>query len=280
MSFAIDRGPLHRPLGFELALPRAIVATRPAWSSSTPTVQGAFELQLPTESCVVASARGVVDGQRASVLGVASGHVLPDDRASLRAWLLTDARPSRATLSELLRETSSRSFATIAGLASAPRESVVALANGLAGAQELELGSIGSTTLLVGLVAVAQLLVRQLLEQSCAPRPALLVQVSVIGASDAAAATRLAESVAASAAVRAALGEGQEQRESRAPRDSKSVESALLATIAAAGEHADESRPTVRVVSSRDGATIAIGVELDRGAASATRWTAVPKRAS
>src|SRR5436309_1600780 len=84
--------------------------------------------------------------------------------------------------------------------------------------------AIGATTLLVGLVAVAQQLVRQLLEQTFAPSPALLVQVSVSAASDAAAAAQLAETVAASGDVRAALCD---RREPREQRDSKSVEAAV-----------------------------------------------------
>src|SRR6185436_16901039 len=101
----------------------------------------------------------------------------------LQVLLLTDARLAPPTLERLLEEVAARSFASLAGGATPlPGDAIVALANGVAGEGELAPDSIGRRTLLVGAVAVAQALVRRLLEECYAPARARVVQVTVSGA--------------------------------------------------------------------------------------------------
>jgi glutamate N-acetyltransferase/amino-acid N-acetyltransferase len=201
-----------------------------------------------------------------SVLGFAAGRVAAPQREALQVLLLTDARLAPPMLEKLLSDVAARSFGSIAGIAiPRPSDRMVALANGVAGESELEPDSIGGTTLRVGAVALAQGLVRQLLETSFAPRRARLVQITVSGARDDEQATRAAEALAADEPTRAAMA-------SEGPRD-ESV--AALANPLAGASGASGS---VRSSWSARADQAALRVDLGAGAGLATRWTAVAAR--
>ncbi len=297
MDFVIVASALHRPLGFELpsidgaAANRRVVVARhaPAQPGAScvallpPDEQAdavsrqlraqlvrtggyATDVALPAIPLVVASARGTVEGHRVSLLGFAAGRPSQDERAArgaLQVVLLTDARLAPSPLEKLLRELAARSFATIAGLE--PRlgsASIVALANGVAGEAELAGGSSGYRSLLVGGVAVAQVLVRRLLEEAFAPARARIVQITVSGGADDAEAARGAEALAAAPTLRSAL--------TRLAARSGDASPALSALRAAGYPDA-----SARIVVAPRGDQAAVGADLRRGAATATRWTSV-----
>jgi hypothetical protein len=303
MDFAIEGSALHRPLGFELATgggtrgparaPEAPLTIRverhaPGWAGPA-AAGGRFRgaIELPAGRKVFASARGAIEGFRVRLLGVAAGRPFADapprgkqadERASARepleAVLLTDARVTPDALDRLLREMVQRGFSTLAGRAArGAGDSIVALASGLAGDRDLEPDSPGLKELLAGGVAVAQALVRRLLEESFAPARARVVQVSVGGGRADEEAARIAEALAAEAALRAALA-APARSTSRADGAREQVERARDALRALGHPQA-----TARVVFSPGGEQAALGVDLRRGSCSATRWTAVPASA-
>ncbi len=203
----------------------------------------------PLAPAALASTRGIVDGELVSLLGLASGALQPGARSPLRITMLTDARLDRATLESLWRESAQQALSTVAGLA-VPRaaDGVLALANGLAQSTRIEAGSIGFETLRVGATALLQELLRALLEKAWRPAPALLVQVSVVGARDPAEAAARAEALATDA---------------RLPEITRGQ------TIAEVG------RTVVR--RARDGHQVAVALNLGVGRFDATRWTSLPR---
>ena len=203
-------------------------------------------LRTSTMPFTAASTRGIVDGHKVSLLGVASGRLRPDDRGALRVTLLTDARVSSATLEGLLEQAARLAIVTLAGFATPhPDDGIVAVASGLAGAAPIDPGTIGFETLRVATTALLQTLGRNLLEQAWQPEPACVIQVSVVGGRDAADAAREAETRAA--------------------------DPELLALVAG------DSAPTANRRRSRDGSQAAIVFDLARGGTSATRWTTRPR---
>ncbi len=223
----------------------------------------------PTLPMAVASGRGIVDGYGVSVLVLASGRMAPPgSRTALQVTIATDARLDSAPLELLLRTTFDRSFATIAGLAAPhPDDRVLALASGLTGMGPLAPDSMGSRTLLVGCVAIAQAATHTLLQHAFPPHSAHLLQISVTGASDADEAAATAEALA---------------------RDS-TIGGAIPTTITAGDLEAAVRRllterglPLVRMIARHASGSrqSALSAELARGHASATRWTAMANPAT
>jgi hypothetical protein len=203
---------------------------------------------LPTAT---ASTRGIVDGQLVSVVGFASGRLRAGPRSAWRVTLLTDARVESATLERLLHEATQRAWATLAGTTRPEGDDgVLGLASGVAGSEPLALGSIGFETLRVATTALLQSLGRELLEQAWSPRPARLVQVTIVGARDAVEAAAKAEELAADPA----LARWIEDEEARSQR-----------------------RPRFTVRRTPDERQAAVSVDLAAGPASATRWVALPR---
>jgi len=201
--------------------------------------------------CAAASTRGIVDGQLVSLLGFASGRLRAGPRSAWRVTLLTDARVESATLERLLHESTQRAWATLAGTTRPEGDDgVLALASGVAGTEPLALGSIGFETLRVAATALLQSLGRELLEQAWSPRPARVVQVTVVGARDAVAAAAKAEELAADPLL-ARWIEDETARSSRSPR--------------------------LTVRRTADERQAAVAVDLASGPASATRWVALPR---
>lgn len=226
------------PLAAALATPSA-TATEPATAPPS----------------ALATTRGIVDGELVSLLGLASGRLRPRGRSPLRLTVLTDARLDRATLEPLLREAATQALGNVAGLATAlPGDGVLALANGLAQSARVEAGSLGFETLRVGMTALLQELTRALLEQAWQPAAACLVQVSVVGADDAAEAAAQAEALAASDELASAVAE---------------VQARPNASPARSGRFA--------VRRTKEGQQVAVAVEIGRGRLGATRWIALPR---
>jgi hypothetical protein len=224
--------------------------------------------EVTLESSARASARGVIDGMRVSLLGLAAGRPLPRRSEPLVALLLTDAALQPATLERLLNEVALLSFGTVAGLAKPARDdALVALATGVSGGAPLEVDSLGWRTLKVGAVAVAQRLVRQLLERSA--DGAVVLQLTVSGAASDEAAAHAAESLALS------LHEdawGAELRRALvAPKGRSDVAGLLAPRLAAASITATALRSAV----TRRAGLLAWRIDLGSGAATATRWSAI-----
>lgn len=189
-----------------------------------------------------ASTRGIVDGQLVSLFALASGRLPAIDRGPLRFTLLTDAQLASATLDQLLHTGIAPVVALLAGLAAPhPDDGLLALASGVAGAAPLDPDSVGFETLRVATAALTQALTRDLLEQAFAPRPAWLVQISVVGAKDTASAV------------------------------------ADVEALAAAPDLAERLRVDRTVRRSRDGRQLAFAVDRRAGSGQATRWTALPQ---
>jgi len=221
--------------------------------------------EVTVEGSARASARGVIDGMRVSLLGLAAGQPVPRRNEPLVALLLTDAALQPATLERLLNEVALASFGTVAGLAKPGRDdALVALATGVSGGAPLEVGSLGWRTLRVGAVAVAQRLVRQLLERS-APG-ALTIQLTISGAASDEAAAHAAETLALS------LHAGAELRRALVEPNGRSDVAGLLAPHLAA---ASLAAPALRSAVTRRAGLLAWRIDLGSGAATATRWSAI-----
>lgn len=165
--------------------------------------------------------------------------------------LLTDARVESATLERLLHESTQRAWATLAGTTRPEGDDgILALASGAAGSEPLALGSIGFETLRVATTALLQSLGRELLEQAWSPQPARLVQVTIVGVSDAVEASAKAEALAAD------------------PSLARWIEDE------AARSHL---RPRLIVRQSADERQAAVAVVFTAGSATATRWVALPR---
>lgn len=212
-----------------------------------------------------ASARGVIDGMSTSLLGLAAGRPLPKRSEPVVALLLTDASLRPATLERLLNEVAVASFGSVAGLATPGRDdALVALATGVAGGEPLEVDSLGWRTLKVGAIAVAQRLVRELLERS-APG-ALVIQLTVSGAASEEEAARVTETLAL------ALHEDRELRRELLRPNAKDATAGRLAPFFAS---VGVAAPALRSAVSRRTRLLAWRVDLGGGAATATRWSAL-----
>ena len=221
--------------------------------------------EVTVESSARASARGVIDGMRVSLLGLAAGRPLPFRNDPLVALLLTDAALQPATLERLLNEVALLSFGTVAGLSKPGRDdALVALATGLSGGEPLAVDSLGWRTLKVGAVAVAQRLVRQLLERS-APG-ALVIQLTISGAASDEAAAHAAETLALSLHEEAGL-----RRALLEPKGRDDIAKQLAPRIAAASLAA----PALRSAVTHGAGLLAWRIDLGSGAATATRWSAI-----
>ena len=201
----------------------------------------------------LASARGVVDGVRVSVLGIAAGRPLPRRDEGITALLLTDATFGTGALARFAAELAERSFAQVAGVHAPHRDdAIVVVATGAAGTTPLTLDALGGRTLLVGAVAAAQSLVQQLLERS--EPSALVVQITVSGAPDVEVATRVAEAIATERPAPEALAD------------------AVARIAVGAGVRVD--RMKLFADWKRNATRAALRVDLGLAQASATRWTA------
>ncbi len=201
----------------------------------------------------LASARGVVDGVRVSVLGIAAGRPLPRRDEGITALLLTDATFGTGALARFAAELAERSFAQVAGVHAPHRDdAIVVVATGAAGTTPLTLDALGGRTLLVGAVAAAQSLVQQLLERS--EPSALVVQITVSGAPDVEVATRVAEAIATERPALEALAD------------------AVARIAVGAGVRVD--RMKLFADWKRNATRAALRVDLGLAQASATRWTA------
>lgn len=238
----------------------------------------------------VASARGIVDGQRVSLLALAGALPLPAQPQPLRFVLLTDAALAPAPLDALLRDVVAATFGGVAGLRTPrPDDALIALATGLAGTEPLSPDGLGFRTLRAGALTIVQSLVQQLLEAALpAGRGGAVVQLSIHGAVDDAAATQLAEALAADPAAREALAAAlkadapDEARGPAAPFDSddRALAAAFAAVVRAHGGEA----PRLRLARARHGRMAALQVNVaapiatPRGGGTATRWTVVGER--
>jgi hypothetical protein len=204
----------------------------------------------------LASARGVVDGLRVSVLGIAAGRPLPGRDEGIAALLLTDAAFAPGMVAPFAAELAERCFGQVAGVRAPDRDdAIVVVATSAAGTTPLANDSIGGRTLLVGAVAVAQALVQQLLEKSGpAAAPALVVQITVSGALDGEQAAAVAEAIAVERPAPEALAD------------------AVARIAAGAGVRVDRSK--LHADWKRNAARAALRVDLGLAHASATRWTA------
>lgn len=221
--------------------------------------------EVTVASSARASARGVIDGMRVSLLGLAAGRPLPRRSEPLVALLLTDAALQPATLERLLHEVALASFGTVAGLSTPGRDdALLAVATGLAGGEPLAVDSLGWRTLKVGAIAVAQRLVRELLEKTASG--ALVIQLTVSGAAGEAEAARVTEALAL------ALHENRELRsELLQPKGKPATAERLAPSLASVGVAA----PALRSAVSRRTRLLAWRVDLGGGAAAATRWSAL-----
>jgi hypothetical protein len=212
-------------------------------------------LAAPREPAL-ASARGVVDGLRVSVLGIAAGRPLPGRDEGMAALLLTDATFAPGMVAPFAAELAERSFGQVAGVRASDRDdAIVVVATSAAGTTPLTNDSIGGRTLLVGAVAVAQALVQQLLEKSGpSAAPVLVVQITVSGALDGEQAAAVAEAIAVERPAPEALAD------------------AVARIAAGAGVRVDRSK--LHADWKRNAARAALRVDLGLAHASATRWTA------
>lgn len=197
-------------------------------------------LRLRGEPVAAATTRGIVEGQLVSIWALATGRLPPRGRGALRITLLTDAWLASATLDQLLHDAVAPVVAQVAGVA-APLadDGLLALASGVAGAATLSPDSLGFDALRVATAALTQALTRDLLARALAPAEARLVQISVVGARDAAQAIAEAEA------------------------------------LAAANDLAERLAADRSVRRSKDGRQLALAVDLRCGTGQATRWTAV-----
>jgi hypothetical protein len=225
--------------------------------------------EVTLKSSARASARGIIDGMRVSLLGIAAGRPLPRRDAPVVALLLTDASLRPALLERLLNEVAERSFGSVAGLRTpGPDDSLLALATGAVGSDPLELDSLGFRTLKVGAIAVAQSLVRQLLERSAPAglHETLVVQLTVQGAASDDDAVRATEVLAL------ALGDEAELRRALvAPK----TQGDLARRLASLLSHAHVASAKLQSGVVRRPKLLAWQVDLGAGAATATRWTAM-----
>ena len=250
MAFAVDPIALHRPLGVTLSIettPRSITLDGTALSVGAPP--GTRTIEITTEPCRVASARGIVDGHRVSLLGVAAGPIGVPGRSGLDFFLLTDAKLATAALAELHVQLFARSFGTVAGVALARHAT---FATGRTLEAPIAAGSLGATTLLVGAAAVAQSLVQQLL-RATAGDEGRVVQITVERATDRTAAEAMAEALAADLELRARLA------------------TAKGPALALAG-----IPRTAKLRLTRDGRSAALQLDLAAGTFASTRWIALP----
>ena len=161
---------------------------------------------LTTDTCAKVAARSVPRGDREiRVLGVAKGSgMIRPDMATMLAFLVTDAPVGPELLQQILRQAAERTFnrITVDGDTST-NDTVLALASGAAGGTALEADPEAREAFVAAVEAVCRDLARRIVRDGEGARK--LVDVWVRGAADAAAAERVARTIAESPLVKTAL---------------------------------------------------------------------------
>lgn len=155
-----------------------------------------------------AAAHGMIGGRRVRLLGCGKGAgMIHPQMATMLSFIVTDAAASPSVLRRALREGVSNTFnaITVDGDTST-NDTLVLLANGASGAENLAAGSAGYRNFVVALESVCQSLALQIVADGEGAQRT--IEIEVRGAASDHAADRIARTIATSPLVKTALAGG------------------------------------------------------------------------